>query len=469
MTEKGAGIQFLVHFLQRANRGVAPLSLAAFRILFGIMTFVSSARFLHEGWVQPFFGEPSAFFHYMGFSWVVIPSPQVATAIFAVMMLLSALIALGWLYRFAMPLFFVLFTYIELTDVTNYLNHYYLVSLLSFLMIWLPANRTYSVDARIHGWKQEPIPAWCIWLLRWQVGLVYFFAAMAKLQGDWLLHGQPLNIWLMAQSDFPVLGPLFVKHEIALFMSWLGFLNDLLIVPALLWSRTRIWAYAVVVSFHLLTGALFNIGMFPYIMIVSATVFFPPHWPSRFLPKAPEGNSIPASASQSRHVLGGKWLSVVVLYCIIQALIPLRSSLSTGPVIWHECGMRFSWKVKVREKNGSLSYKVTAPSIGTEVVSPEKYLTRRQAREMATQPDLILQLAHHIGEDFEGKGVNGVQVFADSFVSLNGRREKRLIDPKQDLMAVEDGFLCPDWIEQAPMEPPPRLNFEGNRRFKRRR
>lgn len=102
-------------------------------------------------------------------------------------------------------------------------------------------------------------------------------------------------------------------------------------------------------------------------------------------------------------------------------------------------------------------------------MQPGEYLTRHQAREMATQPDLILQLAHHIGSDFEKRGYRDVQVFADSMVSLNGRREKRMIDPNVNLMAVEDGFLCPDWIEQAPMEPPPELSFEPKKRFERRR
>ena len=322
-------MRFLDHLHVKANAWVAPLSLAAFRILFGILTFVSSARFLHEGWVEPFFGEATTFFHFMGFSWIMPPSPAVATGMFITMMVLSALIALGWLYRLAMPLFFLLFTYIELVDVTNYLNHYYLVSLLSFLMIWLPANRAYSIDAWVHGWKLEPIPAWCIWLLRWQVGLVYFFAAIAKLQGDWLLHGQPLNIWLMAQSDFPILGNFFVHHEVALAMSWLGFINDLLMAPALLWRKTRIWAYCIVVGFHLLTGALFNIGMFPYIMIVAATVFFAPDWPSRFLPKRKTGAPVPAPTHDQPYRLGRGGLILVLCYCVFQGLFPLRSALSS--------------------------------------------------------------------------------------------------------------------------------------------
>ena len=449
---------------QRASRPVEALSLAAFRIFFGILTFVSSARFLREGWIEPFFGEPEFFFRYWGFQWVPVPSPDMATGIFIAMMLCSVLIALGWFYRWVMPVFFVLFTWIELSDITNYLNHYYLVSLLSFLMIWLPANRVLSLDAALGKTSGSSIPVGYLWLLRWQVGLVYFYAAIAKLQGDWLLHGQPLNIWLMAQSDFPLLGPLFTEYSIALGMSWLGFLNDLLMVPALLWKKTRIWAYSIAVFFHLMTGALFNIGMFPYIMIVSALIFFPADWPRKWLPVTA------ASSGSDSPIPIGKvpWIAIGV-FCLIQGLLPLRSVVATGPVIWHECGMRFAWKVKVREKNGSLAYRVESPNLGKKVVNPEDYLTRRQAREMATQPDLILQAAHHIGADYERQGYTDVRVFADSFVSLNGRRERRLIRPDRNLMEESDGLFCPDWIEAAPAEPPPELSFQQTRRFKRRR
>ena len=44
----------------------------------------------------------------------------------------------------------------------------------------------------------------------------------------------------------------------------------------LLYNRTRIFGFLLVILFHLLTVALFPIGMFPYIMIFSAIIFFSP-------------------------------------------------------------------------------------------------------------------------------------------------------------------------------------------------
>jgi hypothetical protein len=68
---------------------------------------------------------------------------------FIVMGLLAAAIAAGMLYRVATVLFFLAFTYVFLLDQVCYLNHFYLVCLYSFLMIFVPAHRAFSVDASV--------------------------------------------------------------------------------------------------------------------------------------------------------------------------------------------------------------------------------------------------------------------------------------------------------------------------------
>jgi hypothetical protein len=128
-------------------------------------------------------------------------------------------------------------------------------------------------------------------------------------------------------------------------------------------------------------------------------------------------------------------------------------------VRWHEQGMRFSWRVMVREKNGSITFVVRAPRARrTYYVAPHQYLTRLQEREMSSQPDLILQLAHRIRDDYAAKGLGPVEVRADTWVSLNGRPIHRLIDPNVDLARIEDGFGKANWIMPEPTEPPPNLH-----------
>ena len=145
-------------------------------------------------------------------------------------------------------------------------------------------------------------------------------------------------------------------------------------------------------------------------------------------------------------------------YVALQALLPLRFLAYGGDVLWHEQGMRWSWKVMVREKNGSIDYRVRNAETGREwQVGPMRYLTWRQANEMTGQPDLILQLAHHIAEDFADRGLGPVEVRVDALVSLNGRRAARLIDPSADLTRVRDGVAPAGWILPRNDEPPLRV------------
>ena len=65
---------------------------------------------------------------------------------------------------------------------------------------------------------------------------------------------------------------------------------------------------------------------------------------------------------------------------------------------------------------------------------------------MSFQPDFILEYAHYIGDYYNKNGLNNVQVYAESFVTLNGRLSKRFIDPSIDLMQEKRGFSNKKWI-----------------------
>jgi vitamin K-dependent gamma-carboxylase len=151
-------------------------------------------------------------------------------------------------------------------------------------------------------------------------------------------------------------------------------------------------------------------------------------------------------------------LLVALVYSAIMVLVPLRFLAYGGNVRWHEQGMRFSWRVMIREKNGSVTYIVRNKRTGRVWhVSPARYLTDIQEREMSGQPDLILELAHHVRDDFERRGLGPVEVRVDALVSLNGRRLAPLIDPTVDLARVSDGLAPARYILPAPTEPPPHL------------
>nr|MDQ3034886.1 HTTM domain-containing protein [Myxococcota bacterium] len=275
---------WLSRFWSRAHEPADVAALAAFRVLFGVLAFVIPTRFVIEGWVERFYVRPTFHFAYWGFEWIrPLPEPWIHV-VFAVMALCGALVALGLFYRVAIVGFFALFTYVELIDVTTYLNHYYLVSLLALVMCALPLHRAWSIDALLRpAIRVRSLPRWMTWLLRFQVAVVYVFAALAKATSDWLLHAQPLQIWLGARMDTPILGAYFDWLEMAYLMSWAGFLYDLTIPIWLSWRRTRAVAYAALLAFHAATQLLFDIGMFPMIMTLSALVFFDPSWPRALL------------------------------------------------------------------------------------------------------------------------------------------------------------------------------------------
>jgi vitamin K-dependent gamma-carboxylase len=455
-----------IHRLRAAlYRPVDGAGLAAFRALFGLMMCAGVVRFMANGWIDRFYGEPGFFFKFWGFAWVpVLPVPALY-ALFAVLAAAALCIALGAFYRVATVVFFLGFSYAQLLDVTGYLNHYYLVCLLALLLVFAPLHHTWSVDAwrrRSTARAQGTAPAWALWILRLQVGVVYFYAGVAKLEADWLLHAQPLNIWFTARTETPIIGPLLAQPWVAYAASWSVLVFELSAVPLLLWSRSRPYVYAVIIAFHAMTHVFFDIGMFPFIMVVAASVFFAPDWPRRFLrgrtrpaaaPAAPPA-SAPAVPTRAR-TLG---LAALAVYAAVQLLVPLRHYVYPGGVTWGEEGMRWSWKVMLREKHGSVTYYVRTPGSGSEVqVSPRRYLRGRQAREMAGQPDLILQLAHHIARDFRARGHGQVEVRAEALVSLNGRPARPMIDPEVDLARVDDGLAPKHWILPEPHDPPIQL------------
>lgn len=131
------------------------------------------------------------------------------------------------------------------------------------------------------------VEAWVVWALRAQVGIVYLFAGLAKLNGDWLFHAQPLRLWLADRTHLPVIGPFLDEPLVAYAASWGSAAFDCTIVAWLLWHRSRPWAYAMLVVFHIATWLLFpKIGVFPWVMIFCALVFFPPDWPRQLAGRA---------------------------------------------------------------------------------------------------------------------------------------------------------------------------------------
>ena len=435
----------------QATLPAAPL--AVFRGAFGLLLFGSVLRFWAKGWIAELYIKPTFFFPYYGFEFVR-PLGNYTYLLFAACGVCALLVAVGWCYRPAAVGLFLSFSYIELMDKSTYLNHYYFVSLAAFLLVFLPADACFSVDAYRQPRRWHPaVPRWTIDALRLLVGIVYVYAGLAKLNSDWLLHALPLRIWLPAKNDLPLVGGLFNYPITAYVFSWFGAFYDLTVPFFLLYRPTRPWAYAAVVVFHVLTAVLFPIGMFPYVMIVAALIFFPAEAHQRFIgwlktrfrlaPTLPREVAPLHYGFRTQRVL----LLVLGVFFVVQLTFPLRYLLYPHELFWTEEGYRFSWRVMLMEKMGQVQFKVVEPATGrTRLINNDQFLTVLQEKMMATQPDMLVQFAHHLRDYYARPGQPAPQVFADSYVSLNGRLGHAFIDPTVDLAQQSEGFAPKPWI-----------------------
>jgi hypothetical protein len=442
------------------GRPVDAASLAAFRVVFGALLLLTALRYFAHGWIAEYFLIPRHFFKYWGFEWVrPWPGPGMYVH-FGLMALCAVGVTLGYRYRASVVGYGLSFAYAHLIDKTNYLNHYYLVMCVCWLLAWLPLASEWSLDARrAVGVRRPRVPAWMLWALRAQFGLVYFFGGVAKLNADWLLRAQPLSLWLARSSDAPWVGGLLAAPATAVLMSWAGLVFDLMVVPGLLWRRSRPFAFGALVLFHSVTSRLFAIGMFPYFMIAGATLFFEPDWPRRVLAGLGWRAPLQPSRVGDAPTRGGRWsLLGFGAYFALQLLLPLRHWLYPGELCWSEQGFRFSWNVMLMEKNGTVDFRVVEPRSGRSFqVSPRDYFTPYQTAMMSSQPDMLLEAARIVAADYRTRGLDAPAVYADAFASLNGRPMQRLVDPRVDLSREVDGLANKSWI--LPLNAQPESRF----------
>ncbi|MBE16955.1 MAG: HTTM domain-containing protein [Dokdonia sp.] len=445
-----------------SHEEAAPL--AVFRLFFGLLMLLSIIRFWSYGWIDKFYISPSFHFSFYGFEWVK-PIGQYTYLLFFISGLSALMVALGYKYRLAIVSFFLSFTYIELMDKTMYLNHYYFVSVLSFLMIFLPAGKYFSLDALLLSRKAKHktatvdtniqyVPRWSIDSIKLLLGIIYLYAGLAKLNSDWLFKAMPLKIWLPSKFNIPLIGDLMGQEWVHFAFSWIGAGYDLAIPFLLLWKRTRSFAFVLVVIFHILTRVLFPIGMFPYIMIVSALIFFDPQWHKRVVYAFAKAVSYPKQLLESGIYLTAKSkglhklsLGIIALFFCLQIAIPWRYLLYPGELFWTEEGYRFSWRVMLMEKSGYAQFKIVDEvSQKRFYVDNSDFLTPLQEKQMSFQPDFILEYAHYLRDHFAAQGHKNIAVYVDARVALNGRLSTTFIDPSVNLATIKESFAPKKWI-----------------------
>ncbi|MEE8043421.1 MAG: HTTM domain-containing protein [Pseudomonadales bacterium] len=482
-------------------RQVDSSSLVAFRVAFGAIMLWEVKRYLVLGRVARYWIEPSFHFTYPFFGWVHPWSGDGMYLHFYVLGVLAAFIAFGFLYRLSAFLFFLAFSYVFLLEEAQYLNHFYLIVLISFLMIWVPAHRSMSIDARLRPrLRSETVPAWAVALLAGQIGVVYLLGGIAKIGPDWL-RGEPMRAWLAARDDFPLIGAFFTTEWMVYLMSYGGMLIDLAALPLLVMRRTRAFMFGALVLFHLMNAGLFSIGIFPWFMIAATTLFFRPDWPRRLLEdlwidpnrrgsiawlgavvcavlavwlnealelipaligaiagallfwqvaqpsERQRGFSLRALGWTGMGITEKRVMVLLTIWFAVQVTVPLRHFFIPGYVSWTEEGHKFAWHMKLRDKDATTRFIVYDGADGRSwEIDAENILTRRQYTKMSARPYMIHRFARFLAETLAANGYPKAEVRVDAMASLNGRAYQRLVDPKVDLGHTPVSIRHAAWI-----------------------
>ena len=435
-----------------ARQPVDNTFLVYFRIAFGVILFWGTVKYFRNDAVFTHYIAPSIHFGYYGFEWV---KPWPGNGMYYHMLVVAvsaACIALGFGYGLFASVFFYAFTFVFLLDQSFYLNHYYLICLLAMLMIYLPANRSFALDVyRNPEIRTDTCPAWVLWLLRLQVAIPYVYGGIAKLNYDWIVRHEPLKTWMADKTDMPLIGERFTDPNFVALFSWSGLLIDLFCVPLLFWRFTRIPMLIVVTMFHLLNDRLFNIGIFPWLMMAATILLFlPPDLIGklRFWGRQSESDS---SAPEAVAPLSVASKYILYAFMGIQLLIPFRHHLYPGNVALTREGHCFSWRMKLNIRAFDFQLSVHYEDGRTEPVRLIDWLTQAQAVRMRNL-DQVVKLARHIRKEKESKTDQRVEVRGSGTVGLNGRPPVRLFE-NVDLSRERITLLPAKWLLTNPANP----------------
>ena len=381
-------------------------SLIVFRIIFGLLCFLESVGAIFTGWVKKTLVEPEFTFSFIGFEWLQ-PLPGNAMYVYYVIMGIFALfIMVGYKYRLSVICFTLMWTATYLMQKSSYNNHYYLLMLISSIMVCLPAHKYASIDVKLNPkLKSFSMPYWCRLVIILQLFIVYTYASIAKLYPDWL-DTRVMEMFMKSKADYILVGHMLQQKGVHYFLAYGGILFDGLIVPLLLFKPTRKYAFIASVFFHLFNSLVFQIGIFPYLSLAFTLFFFEPEVIQKlFLKKKSYYNSDAVVIPKLKTPL----LVLFSIYFLVQIGLPLRHHFIEDDVLWTEEGHRLSWRMMLRSKSSITSYRIENKDSGKSfIVNLDDYLTAKQKRSASTKPDVIWQFAQRLKQIFQNPKVQDV-------------------------------------------------------------
>lgn len=422
--------------------------LVLFRTVFGLLITIEAFGAIATGWLRRTLVEPPFTFNFIGFDFLQYLQGDLLYYYFVVMGIFGVFVMIGFKYRLSMIAYALMWTCVYLMQKSSYNNHYYLMMLLCWIMAFLPANRWFSVDAEINPKIKSPsMPRWVILILILQVWIVYTYASVAKFYPDWLNATAPA-LFMAGKQDYWLIGDFLQLKWVHWCIAYVGIFFDLLIIPLLLWKRTRLAAFLISIFFHLFNSIVFQIGIFPYMSMAFALFFFSSETlQKRFLPKKKLYTQGEIKVPTNKNLIIG----VFSIYFLFQIGLPLRHWFFKDDVLWTEEGHRLSWRMMLRSKSGTLNVYVVDKATGIrEHYKHEQILGKKQKASVRTKPDIMWQLAQKIKE-IEAKNGRDVEVYMQAMVSINQGPYFPFTDPEVDLAAEKwNPFKHSEWILPSP-------------------
>ncbi len=417
--------------------------LVVFRVCFGFLITAEAWGAILTGWVRRSFIEPKFTFPFIDFPWLQPLPGDGMYYYFFIMGCFGLAVMLGLKYRIAIVSYTILWTTVYLMQKTNYNNHYYLLVLLCIMMSIVPAHRNFSLDVITNPEiKSNFCPNWCRIIFILQIGIVYTYAGIAKLNADWL-STDAVAVILESKKSLWLVGDVLQQKWMHCFIAIGGVCFDLFITPLLLWKRTRKWAFMASVFFHLFNSAIFQVGIFPFMGIAMCIFFFSPETIQSLFFK----NRTPTLPQQNYAVRKG-FIAILILWFTIQIALPSRHWLFDSDVHWTEEGHRLSWRMMLRLKSGYVNFLVIDKTTGEKaLVVQGDYLTAKQQRAIASKPDMCWQFLQILKKEYAKKGQKEIEIYATGKVSINAKDAQALYDEQVDLAKVEwHRFKKSDWL-----------------------
>ncbi|APQ17676.1 HTTM domain-containing protein [Maribacter hydrothermalis] len=425
--------------------------LIAFRIFFGILVSLECFGAIATGWIKRNLITPKYTFPFIDFEFLQ-PLPGNGMYFYFVLMgLLGLFIAMGFKYRASIISFTILWTVTYLMQKTAYNNHYYLLILIALLMCFFPAEKSRSYDVKMNPKiESNSMYAYVKWIVVLQLFIVYVYASIAKMYGDWL-DFSTIAVMMHFKKNYWLVGDILQEPWVHTIIGTVGILFDLLIVPALLWKPTRKAAFFLSLFFHLFNSIIFQIGIFPYLSIAFSVFFFEPESIRKifFKTKTAFASTYTALPNHKNTLVLG-----TTIYFIIQLVLPLRHHAIEDNVLWSEEGHRMSWRMMLRSRQGKGTFKVVDKNTKEEfIIEPKDYLSGSQERKIFAYPDFTWQFAQYLKKEFEQNNRNVSVYLINSKISINRKPYVPFIDSTTDL-AAEKWFRLKhhDWIHPSNFE-----------------